>query len=54
MHITHTSIYAGYPVLNDPLYDHPAWGPNKGKKGEGLRDMKEVCACCIMGHTLFH
>ena len=24
----------GHPVVNDPLYNHPVFGPNKGKGGE--------------------
>ena len=26
--------YLGYPIINDPLYNSPAFGPNKGKGGD--------------------
>ena len=32
----------GYPIINDPLYDNPAWGPGRGKKGEKERDLNDV------------
>lgn len=35
--------YAGYPILNDPLYNHCAWGREKGKQGRGVADMDQVC-----------
>ena len=25
--------YLGYPIINDPLYNHPVFGPEKGKGG---------------------
>ncbi|XP_021943683.1 RNA pseudouridylate synthase domain-containing protein 2 isoform X2 [Folsomia candida] len=25
--------YLGYPIINDPLYNHPVFGPEKGKAG---------------------
>ena len=33
---------AGYPIVNDPLYGHSAWGPQRGRRGEGVRDMEQV------------
>jgi hypothetical protein len=27
-------IFAGYPVVNDPLYNHEVFGPSKGKGGD--------------------
>lgn len=27
-------IYLGYPVVNDPLYNHDVFGPNKGRGGD--------------------
>uniref|UniRef100_T2MAD7 Pseudouridine synthase n=1 Tax=Hydra vulgaris TaxID=6087 RepID=T2MAD7_HYDVU len=34
--------YLGYPIINDPIYNHPtAWGEGKGKKGT-LIDTKKV------------
>lgn len=27
-------MYSGYPVVNDPLYNHDVFGPNKGKGGD--------------------
>jgi len=26
-------FFTGYPIVNDPLYNHPAFGPDKGKNG---------------------
>ena len=33
---------AGHPVVNDPLYCHPAWGPERGRNGLGIRDIDQV------------
>ena len=34
--------YIGYPIINDPIYNHPvAWGPNKGKGGT-CRKMDDI------------
>lgn len=38
----------GYPIVNDPLYNHSAWGPNRGKKGEGIASVDAVS----VGHYL--
>ena len=35
-------LIAGYPIINDPLYNHPAWGPDKGCKGTGITSIDEV------------
>ena len=32
--INHTIINLGYPVVNDPLYNHEVFGPNKGRGGD--------------------
>lgn len=32
-HSTLYSNYAGFPVINDPLYNHIVFGPTKGKGG---------------------
>ena len=29
-----SSLFPGHPVVNDPLYNHPVFGPNKGKGGD--------------------
>jgi hypothetical protein len=26
-------VFSGYPVVNDPLYNHTVFGPEKGKAG---------------------
>lgn len=28
------SLYIGYPVVNDPLYNHEVFGPTKGRGGD--------------------
>ena len=40
--IIHLYDTPGFPVLNDPLYNNSAWGPQMGKKGEGVEDIKKV------------
>ncbi|CAI8032883.1 RNA pseudouridylate synthase domain-containing protein 2 [Geodia barretti] len=34
--------WLGHPIVNDPLYCHPAWGPHRGRDGLGIRDMDQV------------
>jgi hypothetical protein len=29
-----SSLPPGYPVVNDPLYNHEVFGPNKGRGGD--------------------
>lgn len=36
------SFPAGFPIMNDPLYNHPAWGPKRGKGGEGIDNVDQV------------
>lgn len=31
---TYTIYVIGYPVVNDPLYNHEVFGPNKGRGGD--------------------
>ena len=33
---------SGYPIVNDPVYNHPAWGKDKGKGGVNPADMEQV------------
>ena len=38
-----TYLYVtGYPIVNDPLYNSPAFGPNRGKGGKYDRPVEEV------------
>lgn len=30
----YSSLYIGYPVVNDPLYNHEVFGPLKGRGGD--------------------
>ena len=43
---THISLVtmslSGFPILNDPLYNHPAWGEERGAKGQGIKDINTV------------
>jgi 23S rRNA-/tRNA-specific pseudouridylate synthase len=34
--------WLGHPIVNDPLYCHPAWGPHRGRNGLGIGDMDQV------------
>lgn len=37
-----TIVFSGYPIINDPLYNSPAFGPNRGKGGEFWKSDTEV------------
>ena len=48
------SVTAGHPIVNDPLYGHPAWGPRCGRGGEGVGNMEQVYTCMyvsVRAHT---
>ncbi|XP_062501764.1 pseudouridylate synthase RPUSD2-like isoform X2 [Corticium candelabrum] len=34
--------WLGFPIVNDPLYNHSAWGPTRGKKGEGIESIDTI------------
>ncbi|CAK8680205.1 unnamed protein product [Clavelina lepadiformis] len=34
--------YLGYPIVNDPLYNHPAWGPERFKHGPCIKNINEI------------
>lgn len=34
--------WLGYPIVNDPLYNNLAWGPYRGKEGQGIGCVDEV------------
>lgn len=36
--------YLGFPIVNDPLYNHPVWGPNLGKGGVYDKDKEQLIA----------
>ena len=40
-YMTH-SLHTGYPIINDPMYNHSAWGINKGKGGVDCSNMDKV------------
>jgi len=42
--------YLGHPVINDPLYNHPVFGPTKGKGGEIGKTESELIADLIEIH----
>lgn len=37
-----TILFTGYPIINDPLYNSAAFGPNRGKGGEFWKSDTEV------------
>eukprot|EP00096_Caligus_rogercresseyi_P014627 TRINITY_DN712_c3_g1_i1.p1 TRINITY_DN712_c3_g1~~TRINITY_DN712_c3_g1_i1.p1 ORF type:complete len:383 (+),score=127.69 TRINITY_DN712_c3_g1_i1:592-1740(+) len=43
--------FLGYPVINDPLYNHPVFGPLKGKGGNIGKTDEELIADLISIHN---
>ena len=35
-------ICSGFPIPNDPIYNSPAWGPNRGKGGDFGKSEEQV------------
>ncbi|KAM3918110.1 pseudouridylate synthase RPUSD2 [Leptodactylus fuscus] len=42
--------YLGHPIVNDPIYNTEAWGPNRGKKGEINMTNEELLRTLIEEH----
>ncbi|XP_063803867.1 pseudouridylate synthase RPUSD2 [Pseudophryne corroboree] len=42
--------YLGHPIVNDPVYNTEAWGPNRGKKGEINKTNEELLRSLIEEH----
>ncbi|KAG9480884.1 pseudouridylate synthase RPUSD2 [Eleutherodactylus coqui] len=42
--------YLGHPIVNDPIYNTDAWGPNRGKKGEINKTNEELLHTLIEEH----
>ncbi|GIY36540.1 RNA pseudouridylate synthase domain-containing protein 2 [Caerostris extrusa] len=42
--------YLGYPILNDPLYNSYAFGPEKGKHGVFHKNVDELMEDLINKH----
>ena len=38
----HEDFTAGHPIVNDPVYNHSAWGSSKGKGGVEPSNMENV------------
>nr|CAB3265780.1 RNA pseudouridylate synthase domain-containing protein 2 [Phallusia mammillata] len=34
--------YLGYPIVNDPVYNHKAWGPERFQHGPVTKNLKEI------------
>ncbi|XP_073233770.1 pseudouridylate synthase RPUSD2-like [Porites lutea] len=34
--------WLGYPIINDPIYNHTAWGPHRGRGGVSVELVKKV------------
>ena len=47
----HFLTFAGYPILNDPLYNHPVFGPEKGKGGRIGKTDDQLIADLIAIHN---
>jgi 23S rRNA-/tRNA-specific pseudouridylate synthase len=37
-----TFMFSGHPIINDPIYNSPAFGPNRGKDGEYGKTVEQV------------
>ncbi|XP_072169444.1 uncharacterized protein [Diadema setosum] len=44
--------YLGYPIINDPLYNNPVWGPDKGKGGLQGRTDEQLLKDLIEQHDI--
>ncbi|EDV26051.1 uncharacterized protein TRIADDRAFT_1807, partial [Trichoplax adhaerens] len=42
--------WLGYPIVNDPIYNHEAWGPNKGKAGHIDKDVDSIVLTLLQFH----
>lgn len=42
--------YLGHPIVNDPVYNTKAWGPNRGKGGEINKTNEELLQSLIEEH----
>lgn len=48
----HSFFISGYPVVNDPLYNHPVFGPLKGRGGDlGGKSDEELVRDLISIHN---
>ncbi|XP_074646356.1 uncharacterized protein LOC141902498 [Tubulanus polymorphus] len=43
--------YLGYPIVNDPLYNSPVYGPNKGKNGDYNKSEEQLIADILKLHS---
>ncbi|XP_077982703.1 pseudouridylate synthase RPUSD2-like [Glandiceps talaboti] len=43
--------YLGYPIVNDPLYNSPVWGPDTGKGGIIAKTDDEILTSLIEHHN---
>ncbi|XP_076321396.1 pseudouridylate synthase RPUSD2-like [Tachypleus tridentatus] len=44
--------YLGHPIVNDPLYNHEVFGPNKGKGGDLGKSREQLLEDLIKVHTV--
>lgn len=44
-------VYTGYPIVNDPLYNHTVFGANKGKGGIKEKTDEELIQDLIKIHN---
>lgn len=44
--------WLGYPIINDPIYNHESWGPLRGQGGVSDQLVHKVCtAIKLQFHT---
>ncbi len=44
-------IFSGYPIVNDVLYNHDSFGPNKGKNSEYGKSQEELIKDVMAAHS---
>ncbi|KAL8589918.1 hypothetical protein ACOMHN_024005 [Nucella lapillus] len=44
--------YLGHPIVNDPYYNSPAWGPQRGKGGHCDVSFEELCQRIMKEHNV--
>ncbi|KAM4665108.1 pseudouridylate synthase RPUSD2 [Discoglossus pictus] len=42
--------YLGHPIVNDPVYNTEAWGPNRGKGGDVSKTNEELLRALVEDH----
>ncbi|CAH3020816.1 unnamed protein product, partial [Porites evermanni] len=46
--------WLGYPIINDPIYNHTAWGPHRGRGGVSVELVKKVISFLMSAFILIN